>query len=113
MEFFCEFSGQADEWLASHGAEAALVMKANWRSGAQSALDRFQGTCCTRPWLLTSHFVLPSTLALSYQAREGGQMTATTTKTANVHGDELIVTTTSPYEQVGGMAESMLRFEQV
>ena len=34
------------------------------------------------------------------QAREGGQMTAVTTKTANVHGDELIVTTTSPYEQV-------------
>lgn len=33
------------------------------------------------------------------QAREGGQMTAVTTKTANVHGDELIVTTTSPYEQ--------------
>ncbi len=28
-------------------------------------------------------------------------MTAVTTKTANVHGDELIVTTTSPYEQVG------------
>lgn len=33
------------------------------------------------------------------QAREGGQMTAVTTKTTNVHGDELIVTTTSPYEQ--------------
>jgi hypothetical protein len=27
-------------------------------------------------------------------------MAAVTTKTANVHGDELIVTTTSPYEQV-------------
>ena len=26
-------------------------------------------------------------------------MTAVTTKTTNVHGDELIVTTTSPYEQ--------------
>ena len=35
------------------------------------------------------------------QAREGGQMTAVTTKSSNVHGDELIVTTTSPYEQVG------------
>lgn len=34
------------------------------------------------------------------QAREGGNMTAVTTKTQNVHGDELIVTTTSPYEQV-------------
>ena len=33
------------------------------------------------------------------QAREGGNMTAVTTKTQNVHGDELIVTTTSPYEQ--------------
>lgn len=33
------------------------------------------------------------------QAREGGQMTAVTTKSVNVHGDELIVTTTSPYEQ--------------
>lgn len=33
------------------------------------------------------------------QAREGGHMTAVTTKSVNVHGDELIVTTTSPYEQ--------------
>lgn len=33
------------------------------------------------------------------QAREGGHMTAITTKTTNVHGDDLIVTTTSPYEQ--------------
>jgi pre-mRNA-processing factor 8 len=33
------------------------------------------------------------------QAREGGQQTAMTTKTVNVHGEELIVTTTSPYEQ--------------
>lgn len=29
-------------------------------------------------------------------------MTAVTTKTTNVHGDDLIVTTTSPYEQVRG-----------
>lgn len=28
------------------------------------------------------------------QAREGGQMTAVTTKTTNVHGDDLIITTT-------------------
>ncbi len=35
------------------------------------------------------------------QAAGGNQMTAMTTKTQNVHGDELIVTTTSPYEQVG------------
>ena len=34
------------------------------------------------------------------QAQNASQMTATTTKTTNVHGDELIVTTTSPYEQV-------------
>lgn len=33
------------------------------------------------------------------QAREGGQMTAVTTRSTNVHGDELFVTTTSPYEQ--------------
>lgn len=33
------------------------------------------------------------------QAREGGNMTAVTTRSVNVHGDELIVTTTSPYEQ--------------
>ena len=30
---------------------------------------------------------------------DAAQMTAVTTKTTNVHGDELIVTTTSPYEQ--------------
>ena len=34
------------------------------------------------------------------QAAAGQQMTAMTTRTQNVHGDELIVTTTSPYEQV-------------
>ncbi|KAK2974421.1 hypothetical protein RJ640_021277 [Escallonia rubra] len=33
------------------------------------------------------------------QAKEASQMTAVTTRTTNVHGDELIVTTTSPYEQ--------------
>ena len=33
------------------------------------------------------------------QAAAGTQMTAITTKTQNVHGDELAVTTTSPYEQ--------------
>ncbi|KAK9811013.1 hypothetical protein WJX73_006437 [Symbiochloris irregularis] len=33
------------------------------------------------------------------QAAAGTQMTAMTTRTQNVHGDDLIVTTTSPYEQ--------------
>eukprot|EP00899_Mesostigma_viride_P025897 jgi/Mesvir1/6492/Mv16762-RA.2 len=33
------------------------------------------------------------------QAKEASQLTAVTTKTTNVHGDELIITTTSPYEQ--------------
>ncbi|EPS70675.1 hypothetical protein M569_04085, partial [Genlisea aurea] len=33
------------------------------------------------------------------QAKEANQLTAVTTRTTNVHGDELIVTTTSPYEQ--------------
>lgn len=33
------------------------------------------------------------------QTKEQTQLTAVTTKTTNVHGDELIVTTTSPYEQ--------------
>ena len=33
------------------------------------------------------------------QAREGTQMTATTTRSTNIHGDALFVTTTSPYEQ--------------
>ena len=32
------------------------------------------------------------------QGADGNQLTAVTTKTTNVHGDELIVTTTSPYE---------------
>lgn len=33
------------------------------------------------------------------QAKASSQLTAVTTKTINVHGEELIVTTTSPYEQ--------------
>ena len=39
-------------------------------------------------------------IEIEKQAAGGNQMTAMTTKTQNVHGDELIVTTTSPYEQV-------------
>jgi pre-mRNA-processing factor 8 len=37
------------------------------------------------------------------QAREQSQLTATTTKTTNVHGDSMTVTTTTQYEQVGYM----------
>lgn len=37
--------------------------------------------------------------AIEKQAREGMQTTATTTRSTNVHGDSLLVTTTSPYEQ--------------
>ena len=33
------------------------------------------------------------------QAKDAAQVTATTTKTTNVHGEEIIVTTTSQYEQ--------------
>ncbi len=33
------------------------------------------------------------------QAREASQLTAVTTKTVNKHGDEIVVTTTSPHEQ--------------
>ncbi|CAF1865286.1 unnamed protein product [Brassica oleracea var. botrytis] len=33
------------------------------------------------------------------QAKEASQLNAVTTRTVNVHGEELIVTTTSPYEQ--------------
>ena len=36
------------------------------------------------------------------QARAASQLTEITTKTVNVHGDEMIVTTTSQYEQVWG-----------
>ncbi|GKA29090.1 pre-mRNA-processing-splicing factor 8A [Tanacetum coccineum] len=36
---------------------------------------------------------------IEIQANEDSQLTAVTTRTTNVHGDELIVTTTSPYEQ--------------
>lgn len=38
-------------------------------------------------------------IVLCLQAKEASQLTAVTTRTTNVHGDELIVTTTSPYEQ--------------
>ena len=33
------------------------------------------------------------------QAREQSQLTAVTTKTTNIHGDEMVITTTSQYEQ--------------
>ena len=44
------------------------------------------------------------------QAAAGQQMTAMTTRTQNVHGDELIVTTTSPYEQVSSLDSSVVSF---
>ena len=40
------------------------------------------------------------TLCGVVQAREGMQTTATTTRSTNIHGDALYVTTQSPYEQV-------------
>jgi hypothetical protein len=43
------------------------------------------------------------------QAREGGNQTAVTTKSINVHGDDLIVTTTSPYEQARAPGRLALR----
>lgn len=42
---------------------------------------------------------LSSSAFITLQAHEANQVTAVTTKTTNVHGEELIVTTTSPYEQ--------------
>lgn len=47
---------------------------------------------CLLGCLLCAYFLL-------LQAKESSQLTAVTTRTTNVHGDELIVTTTSPYEQ--------------
>ena len=51
------------------------------------------------------------TLSLNLQAKEASQLTAVTTKTTNVHGDDLIVTTTSPYEQAafGSMTDWRVR----
>jgi hypothetical protein len=43
------------------------------------------------------------------QTKDQTQLTATTTKTTNVHGDELIVTTTSPYEQVRILTPTVAR----
>jgi len=39
-------------------------------------------------------------LQVEKQAREQSQLTAVTTKTTNIHGDQMTVTTTSQYEQV-------------
>ena len=47
-------------------------------------------------------FVYPAAYCVTFvflQAKDSSQLTAVTTRTTNVHGDELIVTTTSPYEQ--------------
>lgn len=48
---------------------------------------------------LPRHCKLIFPLIFLFQAKEASQLTAVTTRTTNVHGDELIVTTTSPYEQ--------------
>ena len=56
-----------------------------------------------RDIILGAEITPPSTqrqeiAAIEKQAVDAAQLTAVTTKTTNVHGDELIVTTTSPYE---------------
>lgn len=43
--------------------------------------------------------MLLSLFISNLQAKDSNQLQAVTTKTTNVHGEELIVTTTSPYEQ--------------
>ena len=48
---------------------------------------------------LYSLLVIKILFCWTFQAKEASQLTAVTTRTTNVHGDELIVTTTSPYEQ--------------
>lgn len=45
------------------------------------------------------NIVRPCPYPCPWQAREQSQLTAVTTKTTNVHGDEITVTTTSQYEQ--------------
>ncbi|KAL2493475.1 Pre-mRNA-processing-splicing factor [Abeliophyllum distichum] len=47
------------------------------------------------------------------QAKEASQLTAVTTRTTNVHGDELIVTTTSPYEQAAYGSENEWRVRAI
>jgi hypothetical protein len=47
--------------------------------------------------LIVSNFL--TCIYFNLQSRETTQLTAVTTRTTNVHGDELIITTTSPYEQ--------------
>jgi|TARA_B110000971_G_scaffold113635_1_gene116597 pre-mRNA-processing factor 8 len=56
-----------------------------------------------RDIILGAEITPPSTqrqeiAAIEKQAVDAAQLTAVTTKTTNIHGDELIVTTTSPYE---------------
>lgn len=59
----------------------------------------FMDVPCRLVVVHTAEFLFLTILSMfTLQAREGGNMTAVTTKTQNVHGDELIVTTTSPYE---------------
>lgn len=47
------------------------------------------------------------------QAKEASQLQAVTTRTTNVHGDELIVTTTSPYEQAALVSKTDWRVRAI
>lgn len=47
------------------------------------------------------------------QAKEASQLTAVTTRTTNIHGDELIVTTTSPYEQSAHLSKTDWRVRAI
>jgi pre-mRNA-processing factor 8 len=51
-------------------------------------------------WVLR---ILRQIAEIEKQAREQSQLTSVTTRTQNVHGEEILVTTTTQYEQtVGG-----------
>ncbi|KAF9543687.1 Pre-mRNA-processing-splicing factor 8 [Mortierella hygrophila] len=90
-----------DEWLGVETALKDLILgdygkknNVNVASLTQSEIrDIILGMEISAPSLQRQQIA-----EIEKQAKEPSQLTAVTTKTQNIHGDEMIVTTTAPYE---------------
>ncbi|RWW08275.1 hypothetical protein GW17_00028294 [Ensete ventricosum] len=90
-----------DDWLKSVSSYTAfsrliLILRAlHVNNDKAKMLLRPDKTVVTQP-----HHIWPSLTDDEWmKAKEDSRLTTVTSRTTNVHGDELIVTTTSPYEQ--------------
>jgi len=91
-----------DEWIKVEVALKNLILADYGKKNNVNVTSLTQSEI--RDIILGAEIAAPSEqrneiAEIEKQAREASQLTAVTTKTVNKHGDEIVVTTTSPHEQ--------------